>query len=62
MKLGRFRELGERIQPPVCVTGKEKVQQMKAIKSLVAIACALAFMASVTIARAFFHLVGRKQM
>ena len=51
-KLGRFRELGEPIQPPVCVTGKQKVKQMKAIKSFVAVACALAFLASVSIARA----------
>ena len=33
-------------------TGKQKVKQMKSIKSLVAIACALAFIASVTAARA----------
>ncbi len=34
------------------ITGKEKVKQMKSIKSFVAIACALAFISSVSIARA----------
>ena len=33
-------------------TSKQKVKQMKSIKSFVAIACALAFIGSVTIARA----------
>ena len=49
---GSLRGNWERLQPPVWSPANKRYKQMKAIKSFVAVACALAFMASVSVARA----------